>query len=306
MSSANVLLSLQLRQAQQPETHYKHTQSRSHSRELLTKLAELRDESQLCDVTLNAKGTRINAHRNVLAASSNYFRAMFTIDMAEKHLRMLYSDHDAAGDVCGLNTEHREHCRDRRIFIQLSFKLFVEIISSEELMVQSEEEVYAAALKWTKFDLPAREKLLPKLLEHVRLPLCPPKFLVNTVSKDSLVMADAACRELVDEAKNCLLLQLPAPGRPSMQGPRTRPRKPFKFPEVLYLGTMKPIFSQYYPLITLVTVPFKSGCLGTNESWGKEILVLSSTPMDAHGGQLELKEKKIWWQEHLIKVVMLT
>ncbi|KAK6021902.1 kelch repeat protein, partial [Ostertagia ostertagi] len=95
--------------------------------------------------------------------------------------------------------------------------------------------VYAAALKWTKFDLPAREKLLPKLLEHVRLPLCPPKFLVNTVSKDSLVMADAACRELVDEAKNCLLLQLPAPGRPSMQGPRTRPRKPFKFPEVLYL-----------------------------------------------------------------------
>ncbi|KAK6017439.1 kelch repeat protein, partial [Ostertagia ostertagi] len=74
-----------------------------------------------------------------------------------------------------------------------------------------------------------------KLMEHVRLPLCRPKFLVHTVSKDAVVMANAACRNLVDEARNYLLLQLPAPGRPSMQGPRTRPRKSFKRTEVLYV-----------------------------------------------------------------------
>ncbi|PIO62974.1 kelch repeat protein, partial [Teladorsagia circumcincta] len=48
-------------------------------------------------------------------------------------------------------------------------------------------------------------------------------------------MANAACRDLVDEAKNYLLLQLPTRGRPSMQGPRTRPRKSLKLGEVLYV-----------------------------------------------------------------------
>lgn len=62
-----------------------------------------------------------------------------------------------------------------------------------------------------------------KVLQHVRLPLLSPKFLVGTVSSDLLVRSDEECRDLVDEAKNYLLLPQE---RPLMQGPRTRPRKP--------------------------------------------------------------------------------
>ena len=65
------------------------------------------------------------------------------------------------------------------------------------------------------------------------MPLLSPKFLVGTVGSDLLIKSDEACRDLVDEAKNYLLLPQE---RPLMQGPRTRPRKPVRRGEVLFAG----------------------------------------------------------------------
>ncbi len=62
-----------------------------------------------------------------------------------------------------------------------------------------------------------------------------PKFLVGTVGADLLVKSDDSCRDLVDEAKNYLLLPQE---RPLMQGPRTRPRKPIRCGEVLFAGKL--------------------------------------------------------------------
>ena len=53
-------------------------------KEILQNLNSLRHESSLCDVTLVVEGREFKAHRNVLAASSPYFRNMFTSDMREK------------------------------------------------------------------------------------------------------------------------------------------------------------------------------------------------------------------------------
>jgi len=57
--------------------------------------------------------------------------------------------------------------------------------------------------------------------------------LVNTVGADNLIKADEMSRELVDEAKNYLLLPQE---RSMMQGPRTRCRKPVRFGEALFAG----------------------------------------------------------------------
>ena len=74
-----------------------------------------------------------------------------------------------------------------------------------------------------------------QVLQHVRLPLMSPKFLVGTVGSDLLVKSDDSCRDLLDEAKNYLLLPQE---RPLMQGPRTRPRKPIRCGEVLFAGML--------------------------------------------------------------------
>ncbi|XP_066264892.1 kelch-like protein 21 [Branchiostoma lanceolatum] len=48
-----------------------------HASALLQGLLELRSDDQLVDVSLCVSGLEISCHRNVLAACSEYFRAMF-------------------------------------------------------------------------------------------------------------------------------------------------------------------------------------------------------------------------------------
>ncbi|KAK7817913.1 hypothetical protein U0070_005556 [Myodes glareolus] len=107
----------------------------------------------------------------------------------------------------------------------------IDIISSDELNVRSEEQVFNAVMAWVKYSIQERRPQLPQVLQHVRLPLLSPKFLVGTVGSDPLIKSDEECRDLVDEAKNYLLLPQE---RPLMQGPRTRPRKPIRCGEVLF------------------------------------------------------------------------
>eukprot|EP00117_Sycon_ciliatum_P050731 scpid86555/ scgid35777/ Kelch-like protein 3 len=53
------------------------------AREVLDRLNELRCYPTLCDVTLIAGGSRLTAHRAILASASHYFLAMFTSGMKE-------------------------------------------------------------------------------------------------------------------------------------------------------------------------------------------------------------------------------
>eukprot|EP00069_Balaena_mysticetus_P009061 bmy_20096T0 len=116
-------------------------------------------------------------------------------------------------------------------FMLLPANQLIDIISSDELNVRSEEQVFNAVMAWVKYSIQERRPQLPQVLQHVRLPLLSPKFLVGTVGSDPLIKSDEECRDLVDEAKNYLLLPQE---RPLMQGPRTRPRKPIRCGEVLF------------------------------------------------------------------------
>uniref|UniRef100_A0A8C4RR03 Kelch-like family member 32 n=1 Tax=Erpetoichthys calabaricus TaxID=27687 RepID=A0A8C4RR03_ERPCA len=58
-------------------------QSKSHKDSVLAALNQQRNDGILCDVTLIAEEQKFHAHKAVLAACSDYFRAMFSLCMVE-------------------------------------------------------------------------------------------------------------------------------------------------------------------------------------------------------------------------------
>lgn len=96
-------------------------------------------------------------------------------------------------------------CSFAHVKIPLFFISF-SIISSDELNVKCEDQVYNAIMSWVKYNVAERRQHLAHVLPHVRLSQLNAKFLVGTVGADLLVKSDEACRDLVDEAKNYLLL----------------------------------------------------------------------------------------------------
>lgn len=116
-------------------------------------------------------------------------------------------------------------------FLLLPVNQLIDIISSDELNVRSEDQVYQSIMSWVKYNVADRRTHLAHVLQHVRLSQLSAKFLVGTVSADLLVKSDESCRDLVDEAKNYLLLPQE---RAQMIGPRFRARKPVRRGEVLF------------------------------------------------------------------------
>lgn len=79
-------------------------------------------------------------------------------------------------------------------FLLLPFGQLCDIIASDELNVRSEEQVFSAVMAWVKFNVAERRPYLSQVLQHVRLPLLNPKFLVGTVGSDLLLRSDEVCQ----------------------------------------------------------------------------------------------------------------
>ncbi|KAG1650863.1 Kelch-like protein 2 [Nymphon striatum] len=97
-----------------------------------------------------------------------------------------------------------------------------EFVSDDTLTVYREEDVFEAVVYWLKYDPENRKEVFYLVLEHVRLPLISPYYLLDCVEQADCVKNCFKCMELVEEAKKYHLL----PDRKSeFMSIRTRPRK---------------------------------------------------------------------------------
>ncbi|XP_010865151.1 kelch-like protein 8 isoform X2 [Esox lucius] len=76
------------------------------------------------------------------------------------------------------------------------------LLSSNDLNIHSETQVYNAAVKWLKANPQHHEAWLDHIMSQVRLPLLPVDFLTGTVAKEDMIKANLSCRDLLDEARN--------------------------------------------------------------------------------------------------------
>lgn len=86
-------------------------------------------------------------------------------------------------------------------FLAMPYPILYKLISSGDLNVDSEEQVYEAVMRWIRKDQEIRKAHLPALLEEVKLPLLQPYFLMKHVEREELIRSDLVCRDFVDEAK---------------------------------------------------------------------------------------------------------
>ena len=255
-------------------------------------LNELRKCNLFCDVTLRAEEKETKAHRVVLSATSPYFNAMFTTNMAEKvmdSVTLQGVNHAALESVIGclygetlklnannvnvilstssllqvnpvraacenylLRKLHPVNCITVRSiadtfscqkllgaaesfieknfvevsgsdeFLELPLAGIIELISKDDLNVHSEEQVFEAVLRWVKQNEQERKDHLPALLEQVRLSLLPPQYLSDRVLAEEIVHSNILCRDLIDEAKDYMLMP---ERRKQLKSLRTSPRR---------------------------------------------------------------------------------
>ena len=107
-------------------------------------------------------------------------------------------------------------------FLQLHPSQLSPLLASDNLRILNEERVYEALIRWTKHDARNRKKFFSELVQHVRLPMLSPDYLIDQVESEPLFAEFPQCKELLMEAHHYLLL----PNRKGWnQSERTRPRK---------------------------------------------------------------------------------
>ncbi|XP_040576158.1 kelch-like protein 3 [Lepeophtheirus salmonis] len=124
-------------------------------------------------------------------------------------------------------------------------KMIIPLISSNTITVSGEEKILESVLAWVNHDLDKRCEYLSKLIEHVRLPLLDPFYLLSKVEESRLVKDSSECKDFIIEALKYHLYNLSSPVDSSLsslksfhltldeENPRLRPREPAGLPKVL-------------------------------------------------------------------------
>jgi len=82
-------------------------------------------------------------------------------------------------------------------FLNLDVKQVMEWVSSDDVTVSAEEEVFKGIVKWVSYNKCERESCFPELLHQVRLVSISHEFLLNELVKEELITSNMECLNFV-------------------------------------------------------------------------------------------------------------
>uniref|UniRef100_A0A1A9V6G7 Kelch-like protein diablo n=1 Tax=Glossina austeni TaxID=7395 RepID=A0A1A9V6G7_GLOAU len=126
----------------------------------------------------------------------------------------------------------------------LSYEEIKELVSSDEIIIDSEKSVFDAVLKWTKHNPEKRLTHFADLMSYVRFPLINAKSLMNNVANEPFIRNDARCKDFLIEA---MRYHLVPEERHMLTSDRTQKRKPSGMqPHVILAGGMHSVECRMY------------------------------------------------------------
>uniref|UniRef100_A0A8C2P3W2 BTB domain-containing protein n=1 Tax=Capra hircus TaxID=9925 RepID=A0A8C2P3W2_CAPHI len=223
--------------------------SESHNDSVLAALNQQRSDGILCDVTLIAEEQKFHAHKAVLAACSDYFRAMFSLCMVESGADEIffhfyfyffdtqelnsfnYLDLYRLADLFNLTllekavidflVKHLSELLKSRPedILTLPYCLLQEVLKSDRLTSLSEEQIWQLAVRWLEHS--CHYQYLDELLQYIRFGLMDVDTLHTVALSHPLVQASETATALVNEA---LEYHQSIYAQPVWQTRRTKPR----------------------------------------------------------------------------------
>ena len=146
--------------------------------------------------------------QEVKQACSEFLRRQLDTDncLGIKVFAEAYGCNDLQKAATVYSSHYFSQVRKRDEFLKLSIDEIKLFLSNEQLNVQSEYEVYEAAMAWLSHGSGRRTDHLYEVLRLVRLPQLTTEQLLEEVGHNPLVLSNPKCVELFVEAMQCLVL----------------------------------------------------------------------------------------------------
>ncbi|XP_067031004.1 kelch-like protein 12 [Acropora muricata] len=217
------------------ESQMKETTENMIKIELEEATASVMEEVLAYVYTGNASLTKENGHNLIATADFLLLPGLKAMaeDFLKRHLTIencvfnyyfaeKYQCCGLKGECCKMINENFKKVMETADFLGLDENRVMHWVSSDDVIVEAEEDIFEGIIQWVLHNRSEREKNFPKLLRQVRVPSISHEYLVNRLLNEELIKTNLECFNFVMECVklifNCTAESSIKPARKCLKG----------------------------------------------------------------------------------------